>query len=123
MTKYSPARVDRDRRPDAGFTLLELVVVMGVIAVLIGAGIGFLQRGSSARGETLSILGGELRRAALSARAGGLPAEVALEPGAPGELGSVRARILEPLAVWHLEPDERPLPSYAPTLSGSFAPL
>ena len=33
---------NRDRRAEAGFTLLELLTVIGIISVLMGIGLGYL---------------------------------------------------------------------------------
>ena len=90
----------------AGFTLMELLMVMGLQSVLMGLGIGFLQRGDTSTEQFLSVLRSELRGAALTARAHGVPTEVIATPGVDGLPGQLRSSTLVPLASWHLEPDE-----------------
>ena len=90
----------------AGFTLMELLMVMGVLSVLMGLGIGFLQRGDNSTEQFLAVLRSELRGAALTARAHGVPTEVIATPGVDGLPGQLRSSTLVPLASWHLEPDE-----------------
>ena len=94
----------------AGLTLLELMVVMGVIGVLMGLGLGFVGQ-SSGYAEARAVIGAELRLAALDARARGLPTEVELVPGQNGELAQVRTRALTPVAVFGFEPGQRPAAS------------
>ena len=101
-----------------GFTLLELMVTIGVISVLMGISLGFLSR-STGRPEAMSALAGELRAASLSARATGLPTEVVVAPDPEGLLTMVRARSLQPVVVFHCEPDQQFLnPDLRPTLLG-----
>ncbi|HEB53434.1 MAG TPA: prepilin-type N-terminal cleavage/methylation domain-containing protein [bacterium] len=88
----------------AGFTLLELLVVIGVISVLLGIGLGYLGR-TDPEMVARSVLAGELRKAQMTARAEGVPTEVLVVPGADGEAASVRSRVLEPVAAFHFEPD------------------
>ena len=54
-------------RREPCFTLMELLVVMGLLSVLAGLGIGFLQRGDTSLDQVLSMLRAELRGAALTA--------------------------------------------------------
>lgn len=109
----------RDARATRGFTLLELIAVMGVLAVLFGLGIGMLQRGDTDRGEALSAIRGELRSAALTARRRGQPTEVVIAPGEDGGPGRAHARLLESVAVWHLEPGDRYVSAdFVPSLAG-----
>ena len=94
----------------AGLTLLELMVVVGVIGVLTGLGLGFVGQ-SSGYAEARAVIGAELRLAALDARARGLPTEVEIRAGEDGELGYVRTRALTPVAVFGFEPGQRPAAS------------
>jgi prepilin-type N-terminal cleavage/methylation domain-containing protein len=98
----------RGRARDAGFTLIELVVVMGVLSVLFGIAVGFLGR-TDPQQVADSVLRGELRAAQLTARAEGLPTEVLVTPGRDGASATVQSRLLQPVVVFHCEPDERVL--------------
>lgn len=92
------------RRRQAGFTLLELLSVLGVMAVLAGFGLGFLQRGSTDLDLALGIVRDQLRVAANTATARALPAEVEV---LPGEIVGLRARVSRAVGFWHFEPEER----------------
>ncbi|MCR9246754.1 MAG: prepilin-type N-terminal cleavage/methylation domain-containing protein [bacterium] len=92
-------------RSAAGFTLLELMIVCGVIAVLMGLAIGYLGR-TDPQAVADSVLGGELRAAQWTARAAGLPTEVVVRPGVEGYPATVRSRLLEPFVSFHFEPDD-----------------
>ncbi|MCA8951263.1 MAG: prepilin-type N-terminal cleavage/methylation domain-containing protein [Planctomycetes bacterium] len=101
----------------AGFTLLELMIVCGVLAVLFGLAVGFLGKTD----PTLvadSILAGELRAAQWTARAEGLPTEVLVTPGPDGLAATVQSRLLEPIASFHFEPNE---PVLDASLRGALA--
>lgn len=106
----------------AGFTLLELLVVVGVISVLSGLALGFLGR-TDPQKVADAILAAELRSAQLSARADGVPSEVVLLPGAVGEPSTVSARLLQPVVTFHLEPGEPVLDeAMRPSLGGEDVP-
>jgi prepilin-type N-terminal cleavage/methylation domain-containing protein len=106
----------------AGFSLLELLVVVGVISVLSGLALGFLGR-TDPQKVADAILAAELRSAQLSARADGVPSEVLLLPGAPGEPSTVSARLLQPVVAFHLEPGEPVLDeTMRPVLGGEDVP-
>src|SRR5262245_20014324 len=101
-----------------GFTLLELLVVMGVISVLFGIAIGFLGR-TDPQMVADSMISGETRAAQMTARAEGLPTEVWIRPGLDGMPATVQARLLQPVLTFHLEPGEDVLAeSLRPTLHG-----
>jgi prepilin-type N-terminal cleavage/methylation domain-containing protein len=91
-----------------GFTLLELMAVVGVIAVLMGLGLGFLGRTSGVP-EARVAIGAELRLAALDARSRGMPTEVVLTPGELALPAEVRARALLPVAVYPFDPGVQPV--------------
>jgi prepilin-type N-terminal cleavage/methylation domain-containing protein len=102
----------------AGFTLLELLAVIGVISVLLGIGGGYLGKTDPAM-IAGSILAGERRAAQMTARAEGVPTEVIVSPGREAEPATVQAHLLQPAIVFHFEPqtpvlDER----MRPTLGG-----
>jgi prepilin-type N-terminal cleavage/methylation domain-containing protein len=109
--------------PARGFTLIELVVVMGLLSVLMGLGIGFLQRRDTSVDQVLGILRAELRGAALTARAHEVPTAVIVTDSKPDAPGYVRSRTLVPLASWHLEPGEIfSNPALRPELGGVDEP-
>lgn len=87
----------------AGFTLLELLVVIGIISVLTGLSVGYLGR-IEPKELAASMVAGELRRAQLTARAEGVGTEVVVSPGRTDEPATVRARLLEPVATFGFEP-------------------
>lgn len=93
-------------RRDAGLTLLELLVTAGILALLMGLGVGYLRR-SDGMPEAKSAIVGLLRMAALDARTRGLPTEVRLEPGVDGAPPVVLARGLDPVVLVTFEPGQR----------------
>lgn len=97
---------DRRCPAAAGFSLLELMVVAGLLAVLFGLAVGYLGKTDPTQvGE--AVLGGELRAARFTARTEGLPTEVLVEPGTnEAPIATVRSRLLEPVASFHFEADE-----------------
>lgn len=100
-----------------GFTLLELLVVIGVISVLVGIGIGYLGR-TDPETVAASILAGARREAQMTARAEGVPTEVWVRPGGGRGPATVQARLLQPAVTFHFEPgqpvlDERLRPEVA----------
>lgn len=111
-----------DRETQAGLTLLELLVTAGILATLMGLGVGFLRR-SDGLPEAKSAIVGMLRMAALDARTRGLPTEVLLTPGEDGAPATVRARGLDPQFVVTFEPGQRQLDArFSPTLGGDDVP-
>lgn len=106
----------------AGFTLLELLVVCGVLAVLLGLSVGMLGR-TDPQAVADSVLAGELRSAQLTARAEGLPTEVLVRPGQDGAQATVQTRLLQPVATFHFEPREGVLDEVLrPTYGGDDVP-
>ncbi len=111
-----------NRARHAGFTMLELLVTAGILAVLAGLGLGFLRR-SDGLPEAKSAIVSSLRLAALDARTRGLPTEVVLEPGVDGAPPTVRARGLDPQLLVTFDPGQRQLDSrIVPVFGGEDVP-
>lgn len=116
-----PTATHRSSRA-GGFTLLELMMVIGVLAVLMGLSIGVLGRTDPQRVAD-SVLAGELRSAQVTARAEGLPTEVWIRRGRDGLPATVQSRLLAPIAAFHFEPGEPVLDErLRPTLGGADVP-
>lgn len=92
-----------ERRRAAGFTLLEMLVVIGLLGVLMGLGVGFLRRAGGGSDLALAIVRDQVRVAALTARTRHLPTEVVLESGGTERPAAVHARVLAPVGQWHME--------------------
>jgi hypothetical protein len=93
-------------RPLAGFTILELLAVMGILAVLMGVGFGFLQRGSTDLDLAETIVRDQARLCSVTARTAGLPTELVVLPADDGAQVALQARVLRPVGHWHFEPGE-----------------
>ena len=106
----------------SGFTLLELLVVIGVLSVLLGVSIGQFRR-TDPQAVADSVLAGELRQAQFTARAEGVPTEVWLRPGVDGAPATVQSRLLQPVVTFHFEPNDAVLDdSLRPILGGDDRP-
>ena len=106
-----------------GFTILELMVVMGVLSVLFGLGFGFLQTAANDLELAEAVLRDQLRIAALTSRSRHLPTEVSVQPGDDRSPTRLRAQVLAPVGHWHLEPGERwPNDALTPILEGRYVP-
>lgn len=91
-----------------GFTLLELITVMGIISILMGLGIGFLQRGSTDLDLAFGIIRDQMRLASTTAKSQSLPTEVRIFPGDGFEKPTrLQTHALRTIGHWHLEPAER----------------
>lgn len=112
-----------ERASRAGFTLLELIAVIGLITILMGFGVGFLQRGSNNLSVSLAIVRDQIRLAANTAKSEGQPTEVHVAAGGDGGGVSMHVRVLTPIGFWHFEPGERWINSaLRPQLTGEEEP-
>ena len=108
MASPTPIRTP-SRRTEAcaagGFTLLELLVVMGLLSVLTGMAVGVLGR-RDPHMIAASTIGGACRAAQVTARSQGVPTEVWLRPGVDNQPASVQTLLLRPVAVFGFEPGQ-----------------
>jgi prepilin-type N-terminal cleavage/methylation domain-containing protein len=103
-----------------GFTLLELMTVMALIGILAGVGMGFLSRSGNDLEVAWSLLREKVRTAHETARSSGRATEVAYVQ--IGERHGLRAKVLDVVGQWHLEPEERPFAGLRPVLTGHYDP-
>ncbi|MDF1839205.1 MAG: prepilin-type N-terminal cleavage/methylation domain-containing protein, partial [Planctomycetota bacterium] len=80
-----------------GFTLLELLMVMGLIGILIGTGLGLLAGLSPGKRAVAGMIEETLRLSQRSAAVLGTPARVEMR----GE--QIQAQIMRPVGTWHFE--------------------
>jgi prepilin-type N-terminal cleavage/methylation domain-containing protein len=91
-------RAPAERRP-AGFTLLELLLVMAIIGVLLGFGVGAFNKLAAVDRVAAGQIRDALRMARSLAVAEGAPASVVVEPAA----GEVYGLGLRAAGNWHFE--------------------
>ncbi len=107
-------------RAESGFTLIELLVVMGIMGMLMGLGIGFLQRGSSDMDVALTQVRDQIRAAALTARTKHVPSQVLFDVGDENTPTIVSMRGLMSVGSWHFEEGETWISSIIrPTILGT----
>jgi prepilin-type N-terminal cleavage/methylation domain-containing protein len=92
-------------RAEAGFTLLELLTVIGIISVLMGIGLGYLGKADPEL-VAQTILRGERRAAQMTARSEGVPTEVWVRPGIDNQPAAVQSRLLDPVVSFQFEPNQ-----------------
>jgi prepilin-type N-terminal cleavage/methylation domain-containing protein len=92
------------RRAHAGFTLIEMLIVLSIIALLMGISIGALRRSVPARSLARDEVLDALRQARLFALQENAPALVRLEMD--DELATVTAVGKKTVGGWHLEGDD-----------------
>ena len=106
----------------AGFTLLELMTVMGVIAILSGVGIGFLSRTDNDMDIAMAVVRDKVRLAYETARNTGRPTSVELlqvYDETQFRVGqTLTAKVLQTVGQWHLEPNEDVYAGLRPELRG-----
>lgn len=83
----------------AGFSLLELLLVMIIVGLVMGAGLGLITSIDFSSVQTAGTVRGALRGAQSAARASGAPAQVELD----AEGGALRVRSFRPLTCFHFE--------------------
>jgi len=94
------AQTDSPRRVRAaGFTLLELVIVMAILSALLGLGVGAFRSLARPEQTALQQVKDALRRARLFARAEGVPASVVVQP----ERGQLFTVAMRTVGNWHFE--------------------
>lgn len=98
----------RKGRGNAGLTMLELLLVMGLLGVLLGAGVGVLASINLGERAAVGLVQNAIRSARNSALARGAGARVTLDL----ERAELTAQALEVVGTWHFENQ--------PTLSGAF---
>ena len=92
-------------RAEAGFTLLELLTVIGIISVLMGIGLGYLGKADPEL-VAQTILRGERRAAQMTARSEGVPTEVWVRPGIDNQPAAVQSRLLDPGVSFQFDPNQ-----------------
>lgn len=98
-------------RRRAGLTLIELLAVMAVIGILLGAGVGVLASLDLGERAALGRIQNAIRSTRNTALARRAPARVRLlAPGAPGHRGAgdgwaLQPEVLELVGTWHFEGD------------------
>ncbi len=101
----------RTRR--AGMTLIELLIVMGIVAVILGAGLGALAGIDTGSGSAVALVNSSLRSANNWAVARRAPARIAFD----AEANTIHAEGLAVIGTWHFETNP---PRGAFTLNGSY---
>jgi len=97
----------RGPRARGGFTLIELIVVMGIVALLIGAGVGLIARLRVADRAAVGIVHNTLRSARNWSVAREAPARVRIDAAAR----TIQSFGMSVIGTWHFED---------PSLRGAF---
>lgn len=83
----------------AGFTMLELVLVMFLLALLLGSGVGLMSSLDLGRRQAAGLVRSVLRSAQNTAIASGAPARVRIDKAT----GSIQAEVLQTVGTYHFE--------------------
>jgi prepilin-type N-terminal cleavage/methylation domain-containing protein len=81
-------------------TLIELLMVMALLGLLLGAGVGMLSSLDLGHRASVGLVQNVIRSARNSAVARGAPARVRLDPS-----GTITAEAMEVVGTWHFEGD------------------
>ncbi len=106
--RVETGRTARLRSSSAGLTMLELLLVMGLLGVLLGAGVGVLSSINLGERAAVGLVQNAIRSARNAALARGAGASVEID----AREGELVARALEVVGTWHFESQ--------PTLAGAF---
>ena len=103
MSRHSLSQSARtSRRSRRAMTLLELILVMGLLALLMGTGMGMLSSLDLGRRAAVGLVQNVIRAAHNSAVARNAPARVRIDAAA----GTLVAEAMAVIGTWHFE-DER----------------
>lgn len=106
----------------AGFTLLELLIVMGLLSVMMGMAVGALGR-RDPHMVAASTIAGACRSAQITARSQGVPTEVWVRPGLDTQAATVQTLLLRPVVVFGFEPGQASYDeALVPMLGGQDVP-
>jgi prepilin-type N-terminal cleavage/methylation domain-containing protein len=95
-----PAR-STPRNTRRGFTLIELIMVMGLVAVLLGTGVGMLSSLNLGRRAAVGLVQNVIRSARNSAVARSAPARVRIDTAE----NTILAQGTQVIGTWHFESD------------------
>lgn len=90
-----------ERSRERGMTLFELLFVMALIGLLVGAGVGAFSTLDFGRRAAVGMVQNVLRSARNSAQSRSAPARVRIDPAA----GSITAEGMAVIGTWHFESD------------------
>ncbi len=102
-----------ERTARAGMTLIELLIVMGIVAVILGAGLGALAGIDTGSAPAMAVVNSSLRSANNWAVARRAPARIAFD----SEANTIHAEGLAVIGTWHFETNP---PRGAFALNGSY---
>ena len=86
-------------RRRAGFTLIELILVMLILSIVVGGGLGVFASLDTGKREAAGLVRNVLRTAQNTSIASQAPARVRIDPA----LGEIVPEVLEVVGTWHFE--------------------